>query len=404
MEGIEEGEMFRKRMAASAGGGGGGRSLRDSEDQFMREERLRDELEKARRQRVELEAGLLDRDARALEYRFDMEAKADEADRLRRRVSELEAAYRTATAAVAGTAERGDTGQAKMPGRQVWGPETTGQKAGAGKNTSKREEELEGVIETMKRIVEKLKGENERLKRGGGGGVHDEDRRLLEMEKKAASERKRAERLDAELKALQAKVKPLEDNSQKLVQRQQMVAGLRKQLKAREDDAAALRQAISSAEEERDLWRKKAASAEGRAEQLDSQLQQAARLGAGNRGAEQRLDQLQVEITDLKRRTTDLAVENEGLRSQLAEAHAAVTAAKASRQPLMKAGVASGGSGGGGGGGDAVELRQLREENEKLKRELSAFDLDFFEEIENLKYAHAEAVRKLRMYEGASGR
>ena len=30
-------------------------------------------------------------------------------------------------------------------------------------------------------------------------------------------------------------------------------------------------------------------------------------------------------------------------------------------------------------------------------------DMDFFEEIENLKYAHAEATKKLRAYEAAEG-
>jgi hypothetical protein len=43
----------------------------------------------------------------------------------------------------------------------------------------------------------------------------------------------------------------------------------------------------------------------------------------------------------------------------------------------------------------------LREENEKLRAELAAFDMDFFEEIEQLKYSHAEAVKKLRAYEAA---
>ena len=45
------------------------------------------------------------------------------------------------------------------------------------------------------------------------------------------------------------------------------------------------------------------------------------------------------------------------------------------------------------------EVSRLKGENEKLKQELSAFDLDFFEEIENLKFAHAQAVRKIKMYE-----
>ena len=48
-----------------------------------------------------------------------------------------------------------------------------------------------------------------------------------------------------------------------------------------------------------------------------------------------------------------------------------------------------------------AEFNKLKNENAKLRQELSAFDLDFFEEIENLKYAHSEAMRRLKMYESA---
>ena len=72
---LEESEDRRRkeRSSASAGGGNGSgsggtggipRSLRDSEDRFMREEKLKDDLERARRVRLDLEAALLDRDAR----------------------------------------------------------------------------------------------------------------------------------------------------------------------------------------------------------------------------------------------------------------------------------------------------------------------------------------------------
>jgi hypothetical protein len=59
------------------------------------------------------------------------------------------------------------------------------------------------------------------------------------------------------------------------------------------------------------------------------------------------------------------------------------------------------------GGGDVGALKEqlakLNKENSRLKNELSAFDLDFFEEIENLKYAHAESTRKLREMERKYG-
>ena len=38
----------------------------------MREERLKDDLDLSRRQKLELEAALLDRDARAIESKFDL--------------------------------------------------------------------------------------------------------------------------------------------------------------------------------------------------------------------------------------------------------------------------------------------------------------------------------------------
>lgn len=52
-------------------------------------------------------------------------------------------------------------------------------------------------------------------------------------------------------------------------------------------------------------------------------------------------------------------------------------------------------------GGTAASDKEVRleEENRRLKEELQAFDLDFFEEIEDLKYKYSEAARKLRQYE-----
>jgi hypothetical protein len=40
------------------------------------------------------------------------------------------------------------------------------------------------------------------------------------------------------------------------------------------------------------------------------------------------------------------------------------------------------------------KLATLEKENSQLKKELSAFDIDFFEEIEDLKYAYKESQRR----------
>jgi hypothetical protein len=119
--------------------------------------------------------------------------------------------------------------------------------------------------------------------------------------------------------------------------------------------------------------------------------------------------------------TTKLSTENDLLNKEIKELRKKLTL-QASEIMNLRENYATtlGGTGGGGGGGkdkdksgkgsggmmntlDLMELNRLKDENVKLKEELSAFDLDFFEEIENLKFAHAEAIRKLKLYEREYG-
>jgi hypothetical protein len=57
------------------------------------------------------------------------------------------------------------------------------------------------------------------------------------------------------------------------------------------------------------------------------------------------------------------------------------------------------GQGPGSSGGTMAELSSLNDQISKLASENNKLKNDFFEEIENLKYAHAEAVRKLKAIE-----
>lgn len=172
---LEDSEMRRKQLASAVRDGGGGNfsSLRDSEDRFLKEEMLKDELNIARKQRLELEASILERDSQAMELRFDVEAKEGENARLRRRVQELESMCRSMGGKVGGASE---------PGRV------------AGQRFNK-DRDAEAVVETMRKAIDKLKAENERLRRGVGteGGKNSD------AEKKLASERKKSERLTEEV-------------------------------------------------------------------------------------------------------------------------------------------------------------------------------------------------------------
>jgi hypothetical protein len=303
----------------------------------------------------------------------------------------------------------------------------------------------------MKRVVDKLKMENDRLKRGQGAGgstgafQSGEERTLAGgnssvgggakaadttaaaasvAEKRYAAEKKRSDRLEEENKALVSKLKGFEDISQRTVQKQQQIAVLRKAVKTKEDEVAAAREQAGALLGERDAARAKTEQLESRVVQLELSLQQQQQLGGGGGGRSSsssagpsssgisgvggvERQQLLRELDQEKARSTELVRTNEVLRSDLADAK------RIASQAISAAERAAAGTnvvGGGNSGAVPANVRaiheensKLRSENEKLRLELQAFDLDFFEEIENLKFAHAEAVRKLRMYEGSSG-
>ena len=375
---LEEAEDRRKKATSQ---GPGGRSLRDSEDRFLREERLKDELDIARRQRLELEAALLDRDARAIEHRFDIESKEGEVERMRRRVRELEAAYRSAASA---------TGAKLAPDASK-----SSSAAGGGGSAAQRERDLEGVIEAMKRVVDKLKAENERLKKSGGS-----EAKAGESEKRAAAEKKRADKLEEDLKGLTAKLKGHEESSQRLIQKQEQINKLRKQLKQRDDELAAAQAESGAGSDEVDTLKRKLQNSEARIQNLEATVQQAEAKAARGAGAGAGAAASSKEVEALRKRAVEHAAEVEAVRADLA----VVQRRAAELEKQLASGAAAGG--GGSGGHPAAlqaEMRQLREENKNLRQELSAFDLDFFNEIEQLKFEHSEAVKKLRAYEAASG-
>lgn len=131
------------------------------------------------------------------------------------------------------------------------------------------------------------------------------------------------------------------------------------------------------------------------------------------------IDSLEAEIADLHASfpNDDAKLEASRLRTKLAETERELQRMirrTASGAPMPRgvveaaAGRGVGDSVGSEGRGDeesvrlVEENRWLKEENEKLSSELQAFDLDFFEEIEDLKYKYSEAARKLLQYEGRS--
>lgn len=69
------------------------------------------------------------------------------------------------------------------------------QARGAGTRFNK-ERDAESVIEALRKVVDKLKGENDRLRRGVGTG----EGKAADTEKRLATERKKTEKLEDEVK------------------------------------------------------------------------------------------------------------------------------------------------------------------------------------------------------------
>lgn len=226
---LEESEVRRKTSAA-----GGLGDLRESEDRHHRVEKMRDNLDQARRQKVELEAAILDRDAKAIENRFDLEAKDLEVERLRKRIKDLENAYKSTSSSLAGTVGKGKDSSLK------------------GSAASRQLEEQNNTIATLKRVAEKYKSENDKLKRDSDRGRKDAG-----MEKKYAAEKKKAEDLQAQIDGNKAKLKAAEDAQRKLVQQREHVQQLRKQLRKNEDELNSYKETAGSGSNEIDALHRK---------------------------------------------------------------------------------------------------------------------------------------------------
>lgn len=394
---MADSEQRRKRLAAE---GGTAKTLRDSEDRFLREEKLKDDLDFAIRQKLELESALLERDARAIEQRFEIEASELEIDRLKRRVKELEAAYRGINAVVSSgpVTVNSAKGKANSSAFDIGIPGIPAVNVVPGGGNTKRERELEGVVEAMKRVIDKLKTENDRYKKTGG----TEEKRLQEFERRWQNEKKRADKLEEESKSAASKLKLQDESSQRIIQKQQQVASLRKQLKAKDDELASIRENYEANDLDRGALKAKVNSLEDKVQQLQISLEQArvaakqaAAIGSSNNSANVRggaaggtmTAEQKRELDNLRSKFEEQNEELKMLRSQLRDRLESSGYHRQMEEDFVT----------------KAEYKRIRDENERLKQELSAFDLDFFEEIENLKFAHAEAMRKLRMYEDRAG-
>lgn len=374
------GEVEERRKKASSATTGG-RNLRDSEDRFMMQERLKDELDFAKRAKQELEAALLDRDTRALEIKFDLESAEGDVVRLKSRVNQLEQVKRSLEAVIrsgGGGSSGAGRGAQNIPSNLTGAGGVLGS---SNKNASKRELELEGAIEAMKKLVDRQQAEISRLNRGVPAAVAEPGRTApADLEKKYQVEKKRAKDLEEELRVATEKLKVSEQNSQTTVAAKQQVANLRKQLKTKEDELAALRDDVGGHVMEKDALKMRSKQLEERLQALEVAAQQVHRTPAASASSQADVEAMRRLVSTQKAELDVTKAELEDLRRRQRD--------HASGQSSL----------------NAQQMKALQEDNARLTKELSAFDDQFWQELEDLKYNHQKALERLKVYEGGGRR
>ncbi|CEG37373.1 centrosomeassociated protein [Plasmopara halstedii] len=195
--------------------------------------------------------------------------------------------------------------------------------------------ELEGVIETMKKVIERLRAENENLKKSSAKQAMISPERVESIRRKLKEQKDARERLEAQLEKLQINCGELKKDKLKLQQK----------LRAKTAFSSSSKNEISTLElQVKDKDRKLLAS-------------------------EQELTELRHQVLQLETHVN--AMDDAHVRQKDVE-----------RIKELEA-----------------QVHELEDENTKLTNELSAFDEDFFEEIEDLKYKYTQAVRDKRQLE-----
>ncbi|KAG6612550.1 putative centrosome-associated protein [Phytophthora cinnamomi] len=221
-------------------------------------------------------------------------------------------------------------------------PPRSGSAGGRGSSWAAQERlELEEVIENMKKVIEKLRTENEKLKKAAAKQALVSPERLDTMRRKLKEQKDARDRLEVQLEKLQLENSELKKDK------------LRLQQKLRAKTASS-------------------SSSKNETNALELQLQEKDRqlLKGEQELAELRHQVLQLEL-QLEHGANGDNPENEQIKLEQDE-----------RIKELQ-----------------TQVLELEDENTKLTNELAAFDEDFFEEIEDLKYKYAQAVRDKRKLE-----
>ncbi|KAL3656219.1 hypothetical protein V7S43_018944 [Phytophthora oleae] len=240
--------------------------------------------------------------------------------------------------------QRKNQGSGGLPDRDEVPKQRRGAKGGAGGGrgstwATQERLELEEVIENMKKVIEKLRAENEKLKKAAAKQASVSPERVELMRRKLKEQKEAREQLVSQLEKLQHESSELKKDKVKLQQKLRAKAA-----------PSSLSKIESNA--------------------LELQLKE----------KDRQLLESEQELAELRRQVLQLELQVE--RSANASGDFEQQQELEERVEALQ-----------------EQVLELGDENTKLTNELAAFDEDFFEEIEDLKYKYAQAVRDKRKLE-----
>ena len=234
------------------------------------------------------------------------------------------------------------------------------------------------MIESQNRVIMKMQTENERLTKRGVSAS-----KIVEAQKELRSLRRRVKELSNEReelldKAAAASAARLDSGKQKDLVRQ-----LRRKVKSTESKLSSLRETARNAQASKERLEEELAQANTQLTKVERDVERLT-TGSSSRGAS--------EGRRSEKELRRVAEENDALRSELDDLRSELKQTKRDLRLRDSERGTPGTTGGGASKSSGTSSREveLLEENKKLRAELESFDLEFFEEVEDLKYKYSQ--------------
>ena len=324
----EENERLNAELAERQKREGEGDKVKRLEEELqkLREKRIEMSANEATQEVQELHDANFDKESMILQLRFECEQQRAKAERLENRIEEL---FRSK--------EGGSDSSSRRP---PWNPG--------------REQELEEVVHGLRRVVERLRGENASLRHRANLQKSEQQSRLLQEARERASE------LEDERDSLKQRVAEVEDENRRLVQ--EVSSGLEKA--SSEDNETRKRELEAQVQQEQEEAERKRHEVQCLGDELEQlRIEHAKTLE---------------ELREMQQQHGREGGEKNGLEDKAVEAVA--------EEPE-------------GGESEVSKREELEQENADLRAELDALSPSFFQEVAELKRSHEQQAEMLSRYE-----